>query len=127
MTWLIGYKIVFYDFQRKVYTNYLYNAQSMEYIIGRISCRPITENGLCGPITIFDCLEKARKYNRNFVMSPEHSHIFKAEYIKSEEKLVYRYEKFHTTVFTLKNSDLPEGTVLADKIRLVEEVPQMYT
>ena len=71
----------------------------------------------CGPLAVFKTVEDARQ---GFVFSVNDLTIFKCEIKKSKDKTLWTlYMQWRDTMHPY---DLPEGTMLADKVKLLEEV-----
>lgn len=117
----IGYKVVWVSLAGELISAVMTLYGTIQYLIGEWVA-PLVG---CGPICIFRTKEAAITF-RHWVRMQRYSgayKIFKCEYQQSEERCVYipdRTVLIGTTGEALES--LPEKTILADKVKLLEEV-----
>lgn len=90
--------------------------------IGSVEYKPnewIHPNQGCGPLAVFNTMENLMKFVSFFYGLIEPSEIWECEYEPSEKKRMYMNDKYERYL-TLGNA--PEGTVLADKVKLTKKV-----
>lgn len=92
------------------------NEQGMDTVVYKINkwTRPFPG---CGPLAVFDSLELARPFALG-------SHLFQCEYVQSAEYTLWYFDQNsegRTIKIEKMTPNLP-GTVLADKVKLLEEI-----
>lgn len=125
-----GYKIVYIDGDKEYeFIPMYYQCSNVKYIVNRWTER--TEQ--LGPFAVFECPTFAKRAlqqiaDRLPIRSMFRYCIFKCQFIRSAEKMVYynyfnpaTYEFYRAESLSLHDmNQIIPGTVLADKVKLIE-------
>lgn len=95
--------------------------RSLEYFVGS-ETKP--KNG-DGPLALFNTRENAIKFVHNFCVSEEKYRVYRCHYLESNRKKLYYMKENGKPIYS--NFALPEGSVLAESVVLIEEVSLTLT
>ena len=93
--------------------------KEVDYFVGIPTDRP----PFCGPLTVFDSLFAARQFYEESKKVDVPYTIFRCEYEESFDMSVWNGEIDGNHLYPRPLHCLPFGTLLANKITLLEEVP----
>ena len=122
----IGYKVVMVNEGTGEYTSCANQLYPVKYKIGEWS-EP-QEN--CGPLALFSNKDNLYEFMRKKLNDDYEYRIFECKYILSErKKLWFQYNdkqvpNIQPTIFgwMIDSLEFPQGTILADKIKLIAQV-----
>jgi len=109
---LIGYKVCLFDSNFLVLVSATFNKDIWYKFNVWVS-----KKFLCGPLAIFGNIEDSKEWVKKLGF-PRHFKIIKCKYFKSKE--TYLYHKTYS--IRMHIDDAPKGTILADKVMLLEEI-----
>lgn len=107
-----AYKVVFKEAGKLVSAMIMERYAALEYPPNKW----VTRQQHCGPLCCFDTLENAKQFIINQRVPEKYFEIWECEIVKSDEERVW------TTSRAEKLEALPEGTILADRLKLVRRV-----
>jgi len=123
---LTGYKVLYRDNQRKLYSSHLFfgrndycgKGRHLRYYLNKWTY----PKNLCGPLTVFSRLEDAENFliglsGKRGVLNSS-LRIYMCEYDKSCENNVFEYGEKGFCEY----SDLPYGTILAKRVKIIFKV-----
>ena len=87
----------------------------VDYKIGKWTKRPKD----CGPLAVFDNLESAEEFSNLSFLDVNNRAFFSCKYKPSKE--ITLYKKYKGGKIT-ERFVLPNGTILADKVKILKEV-----
>jgi hypothetical protein len=111
--WKNGFKVVRCVNRRYFSAIGNYNQSNLRYQIGK-ETKPLPK---CGPLAIFATLKDAEDFKSN-PMRAGCTRIFRCWYTKSRQSCLFVGDGCHHLVA----ASLPQGTVLATRVIIVEEV-----
>lgn len=85
----------------------------VKYLKNKITRRPER----CGPLAVFKTRKLAREFSKKGFWT--NRKIVKCLYVSSEDTQLWR-PSWHAPSKYLRSCDLPEGTILADKVKCLE-------
>ena len=112
-----GFKVCYQNFLGKYQSAFLLG-KNTEYKIGEWTKRPKE----CGPLAIFKYLKNAKLFIKRTEKITSMFAIFKCKYKESEEKELYYINFCGKKLINNMLNGFPEGTILADKIKILKEV-----
>lgn len=116
LRWHIGYKVVMlYCPEKGVFVSATTWGRPVRYEVNKITRRPLG----CGPLSVFDISRAAKSFA--WELSKWYSLcVFRCNYLESQDTTLW------TPHYSFDREELPGYTVLADKVKLLEELPQDY-
>jgi hypothetical protein len=108
-----GYKVVVYN----KYAGYVSCSSPLElmYKVGKETKRPAGG----GPLAVFNDKKKAQEFMRGMLL---HTKLFHCTYTPSENTYGVWFSVVGCRDYVIPLAELPNGTVLADSVTLLEEV-----
>ena len=108
-----GYKVVTKDLESTNYDN------KVQYKVDEFVGRP---DKRYGPLCVFDDIERAKHFF-HVTLSGKNKKIYECEYIPSKQEYIRGVWTVFPSEFVTHTIDcLPEGTKLANKVKLIKEV-----
>lgn len=113
-----GYKTVRSGLLKGSFLSISYGGIKLEYRLGVITNRPEGQ----GPLAVFDTLESALDFAKSMGSDPADNsflRIFLCEFSPSKDDKLW-FNHYGEPVYNTRN--LPQGTLFADSVSLIEEI-----
>jgi len=112
-----GFKICRYN-NRKEYTSAFHSGKITKYKLNEW----IERESDCGSLAVFDTLLHVKRFlGCEYPINNAPYHVFQCEYEESKVKKIYYTNRYGDKI-TLSLVQVPEGTIFADRVKLIKEI-----